>query len=64
MRNDNELLISRSEAAAILGFSPDTLAHWAVRGVGPKFIRVGGRVRYRLRELHSWINSRPEGGAL
>lgn len=31
-----------------------TLATWRSRGNGPKFVKVGGRVLYRLADIVSW----------
>jgi predicted site-specific integrase-resolvase len=34
--------------------SPDTLKEWRYRGRGPKYIRIGKRVRYREADLERW----------
>lgn len=31
-----------------------TLATWRSRGHGPKFVKVGGRVLYRLSDVVAW----------
>lgn len=52
---------SRAEAAAILGVTPTTLAHWAMEGRGPAYARSGphrGRVWYRACDLDRWLQSR------
>jgi len=48
--------ISPEEAAERLGVRPSTLANWRYRGGGPPYIKVGGRVRYRLAELGDWLD--------
>lgn len=50
--------VSPGNAADRLGLEPSTLANWRYRGGGPLFIKVGGRVRYRLCDLAEWLDSR------
>ena len=33
-----------------------TLATWRSRGNGPRFVKVGGRVLYRLADVVAWEN--------
>lgn len=47
--------MDRRNAAAYLGFSEKTLAQWACKGIGPKFIKRG-RVWYRREWLDNWLN--------
>lgn len=42
------------ELAARLKVNITTLAIWRVRGTGPKFMKVGRRVRYPLSEIEKW----------
>ena len=35
-----------------------TLAAWRSQGRGPAFIKIGGRVHYRGRDLNQWIDAR------
>lgn len=54
-------LYSPDEAAAYLGVAAQTLAHWRVRGVGPKFIHLSKRcVRYSELALREWVESRTQ----
>lgn len=39
-------LLTDDQVAEILGIKPHTLAVWRCKGIGPKFIRIGRRVRY------------------
>ena len=50
--------ISPAEAAQKLGVEASTLANWRWAGRGPRYIRVGSRVRYRLADVASWLDSR------
>lgn len=55
-------LLNRSEAARLLGLSPQTLAVWAVEGKGPRFVKLGaGRVRYHPDELSRFIRDNTRG---
>ena len=46
--------MDRRNAAAYLGRAPKTLAQWASKGVGPKFIKRG-HVWYRQADLDEWL---------
>ena len=52
------LLITSEESGAILRVHPRTLANWRVHGCGPRYIRVGRRPFYRMRDLEEWLDSR------
>lgn len=54
-------LYSPEEAAAYLGVAPQTLAHWRVRGCGPKFIHLSKRcVRYSELALRDFVEKRTQ----
>jgi predicted site-specific integrase-resolvase len=38
--------------------SPDSLKEWRYKGVGPKYLRIGKRVRYRVSDLERWEQER------
>jgi predicted DNA-binding transcriptional regulator AlpA len=42
-------------AADFLGVSPRTLEGMRVRGGGPRFVKIGGAVRYRLASLEDYL---------
>ena len=48
--------MDRHNAGLYLGSAPKTLAQWAVKGVGPKFIKRG-RVWYYKADLDAWLQS-------
>ena len=55
-----EELLSRSEVAALLGVSVETMKGWARRGVGPEFSRSGpvrGRVWYQAADVVAWLEA-------
>jgi len=36
------------------GFSPRTLEKWRWQGEGPRFVKIGGRIRYRIEDVEAW----------
>jgi predicted DNA-binding transcriptional regulator AlpA len=54
--NGNKLLNSK-EASQCLGVKEQTLAQWRCHGIGPKFIRLGGRksIRYTQSDLDDYL---------
>jgi predicted DNA-binding transcriptional regulator AlpA len=57
----DDRLLTRKQAAEVLGFQPQTLARWKWEGREdrPPEVRVGRRaVRYRASDLAKWIASR------
>lgn len=51
-------IINDDEAAEYLGFKPQTLAIWRMKGTGPAYVKAGSRaIRYRLRDLEAWLES-------
>ncbi|MNY52333.1 Helix-turn-helix domain protein [compost metagenome] len=47
--------MDRQNAAKYLGRSSSTLAQWAMKGIGPKFIKRG-RIWYRKSDLETWMS--------
>lgn len=50
-------LLSVTEAAAVLGLSPQTLNRWRCEraGKGPRWLKLGGAIRYREADLVAYI---------
>jgi excisionase family DNA binding protein len=49
-------LLTREQAAELLGLKPQTLALWAMRGLHLPVVKVGARaVRYRLSDLERYL---------
>lgn len=52
-------IITSTEAAALLGVSPSTLATYRYRGTSPKFTKIGYRtVVYSRRDVLAFIKAR------
>ena len=56
---ENDVLLTRKEAADFLGLKTQTLASWAVSGkYGLPMVKVGARVKYRRADLTEWLRQR------
>lgn len=53
-----EKLWSTDGAAAVLGVSPRTLEYLRVQGDGPRFVKIGRRVKYRAGDLTAYLEAR------
>lgn len=51
-----------SEAAFYLGVSESTLNTWRTRGKGPRYVRLGRKVLYRIAALNDYLLSNEQGG--
>lgn len=58
--NDEDRLMPARDAAKILAVPESRLRQWrrSVSSRGPSFVRVGGGVRYRLRDLREYLAAR------
>jgi predicted DNA-binding transcriptional regulator AlpA len=55
----DDQIITELVAAALCGFSRDTLRRYVKAGDGPPRIRLSThRIGYRLRDLRTWIDGR------
>lgn len=65
---DNEMnseLMNTAELGQRLSKSPAALANWRYLGLGPKFVKVGKAVRYRVSDVEEWLdqNTHQQSGA-
>jgi len=59
---NSETLLTRAQAAELLGLREQTLAVWAsTRRYNLPFVKVGRAARYRLGDLQKWLDSRTVG---
>lgn len=59
-------LLTTKEVATLTGFSTSYFEKGRVYGYGPKFLRIRGRILYRLSEINTWLSAHecePQGGA-
>ena len=50
-------LMTQEEVSALFDVSMPVLANWRSAGKGPKFVKLGGRVKYRKADVEAFINS-------
>ena len=48
-------LLTPEQTAALLQIRPATLARWRWAGCGPRFVKIGGRVRYAENDIENFI---------
>lgn len=51
--------MDRKNAAVYVGCSPKTMADWAMKGTGPRYILLGGKAFYFTDDLNDWIAAQP-----
>lgn len=53
---DGKRVMTEAEAAAYLGFAPNTLRQWRAEGIGPRYSKpAGSAVRYSRDALDDWL---------
>ena len=68
METQTAPILDTPEAAAFLRVSARSLEGWRVSGTGPRFVKAGTRVFYRLAALEAWLEDQerdstsPKGG--
>ncbi len=61
-----QMILTTREAAALLTLAPRTLERYRVKGGGPRYLKIGGAVRYARLDLLEWVltmrrDGMPEG---
>lgn len=51
------ILYTSDQTAAYLGLDPTTLCDFRRRGLGPRFVRYGHKIRYRSDDIVAWLDS-------
>jgi Helix-turn-helix domain len=51
-------MLTTHGAAIFLKVSKRSLERWRLSGLGPRYLKMGKCVRYRLTDLEAWIASR------
>jgi len=49
--------VDETSASEIIGCAPRTLANWRSQRRGPRFIRVGRLIRYRIEDLQAFLDA-------
>jgi excisionase family DNA binding protein len=53
---DETDLLTPHELADLLRVSVWTVYRWRLQGSGPRVVWVGRHARYRLRDVHAWLD--------
>jgi predicted DNA-binding transcriptional regulator AlpA len=58
-------LMNAAELGQRLSKSTAALANWRYLGLGPRFVKVGKAVRYRVSDVEAWLdqNTHQQSGA-
>ena len=54
-RDGPKVILTTREAAALLTLSPRMLERYRVKGGGPRYLKIGGNVRYARADLLEWV---------
>lgn len=54
--DDADILLKQADVRAILNLADATLEQWRLKGQGPKFVKLGRAVRYRLSDVQAYIS--------
>jgi excisionase family DNA binding protein len=57
----SKALIDEAALAARLGVSRSTLQSWRYSGRGPRFIKLGRMVRYRVADVDAYLSANTHG---
>ena len=57
-------LLTRAEAAALIGVSPGTLRNWASQKRGPRYVRHGKQAFYPADEVAAWMQRSMEAQSI
>lgn len=62
INNNIEALLNEHELARITGLSVASVRRWRLLGQGPRYLKIGAAVRYRIEDVREWLQNRPTGG--
>jgi hypothetical protein len=54
---ESDCILTEREAADRLYAKPPTLTKWRARGRGPAYLKLSGKIRYRLSDIEKFIES-------
>jgi hypothetical protein len=52
---DENEIVETAAAAGYLSMEPQTLSKWRCRRRGPVFLRIGGKIRYKISDLKAFL---------
>ncbi len=57
MKDEDKYLLNRDQVAKRFGITKRFLEACAARGDGPRYVRLGRLVRYRVCDIETWIEA-------
>ena len=54
---ETKMVMTVAEAAEYLGLAQSTLNKWRCVGGGPKYLKMGKAVRYRMIDIQKWLEA-------
>lgn len=51
-------VLTQKQAASMLGISPATMQMWRWQNIGPRYLKLGRLVRYRLQDIEAYLASK------
>jgi len=60
--NPLQELLTERDVARITGLSVASVRRWRLFKQGPKYMKIGASVRYRIEDVQAWLEARPTGG--
>lgn len=51
----DEMFVTPEQLAALLCLTTGTLAKWRITGRGPRYVKMGSRVRYASADIDAWL---------
>jgi predicted DNA-binding transcriptional regulator AlpA len=55
-------LLNEREVAKLISISLASVRRWRLFSQGPRFLKIGSSVRYRVEDVEAWLKARPTGG--
>jgi excisionase family DNA binding protein len=56
LSNEDRQLLSARDIADYLGISVQTVYWWRSKGIGPRGIRIGRHLRFRMSDFLEWLD--------
>jgi hypothetical protein len=57
MNQPERKYLTAADAAEYVGYTPNTLAQYRCRRIGPSYVKARGRVLYAIKDLDEWVEA-------
>jgi hypothetical protein len=55
--NKGPLLVSTKELSKMWAMPESTLRYWRCAGIGPAYVKLGGRIKYDLADVEAYVRA-------